>query len=164
MTAFEILKYPDTTIDLLFEGDFNTKSDVFRLEGGYIQLTENCINKQVAGKNYKEIKQEYHKEYYKTHQDAIKQRGKERYENNKDAISQKNKEYRESHKDAISQQRHESYEKNKHLLNAKTTCEVCGVVYSHRHATRHCKSQRHIKAMDAKKINSSEEPEQEPIQ
>jgi hypothetical protein len=48
MTAFEILKYPDTTIDLLFEGDLNTKSDVFRLEGEHIQITENCINKQVA--------------------------------------------------------------------------------------------------------------------
>ena len=56
ITAFEIMKHPDATIDLLFEGNFNTKSDIFRLEGEYIQATENCINKQVAGQNYKEHK------------------------------------------------------------------------------------------------------------
>jgi hypothetical protein len=45
--------------------------------------------------------------------------------------------------------------------NAKITCETCGCDYTHSNQARHFKSNRHIAAMDAKKI--FEQPEAEPI-
>ena len=156
-TAFEILKYTDAKIELLFEGQCNSKSDLFKLEGEYIQATENCINKQLAGVNYKENSKAYNKEYYKNNQDIIKQRSKEYYENNKEAISQKIKEKIIANPEENKNRCKVYYEKNKDKLTAKFTCEVCGSVFAYRQTSDHIKTQKHKTAMDAKKI----EPEAE---
>ena len=50
MKSFDIVKFPDAQIELLHEGLFESKADLFRLEGEYIQSTANCVNRCVAGR------------------------------------------------------------------------------------------------------------------
>jgi hypothetical protein len=49
VSSFDIIKFVNVNIELISEGLFDRKSDLYRLEGEYIQLTENCINKRIEG-------------------------------------------------------------------------------------------------------------------
>lgn len=136
LTAYEILKYVDVKIELLFEGEFNTKREMHRLEGEYIKNTENCINRCIMG-----FRKEYLNKYKQTHQDQIKEYreknkdkqnayNKEYYilnkdkikahlEKNKDQIKEKAKEYREKNIDKIKEKEKEYREKNIDTINEK---------------------------------------------
>lgn len=104
---------------------------MYRLEGEYMQVTENCINKCIAGRS--DI------EYRRDKKDIINQRDKEYYEKNKEIIQQKSKEYNE---------------KNKEKIREKITCEDCGSVYTLNGRAKHFKTQKHLQAVEenAKKI------------
>ena len=72
--SYEVIKYVDAKIELLFEGRFNAVADLHRLEGEYILSTENCINKYVPGRTrsekaraYTEANREKIKEQKKTY-------------------------------------------------------------------------------------------------
>ena len=69
--------FPNISIELIYEGVFETKADMYRLEGEYMQVTENCINKHIAGRS--------NAEYKRDKKDIIKQR---------ERICEKNKEYK----------------------------------------------------------------------
>ena len=67
VSSFEILQYKDCYIELLFEGEFESKNALDRKEGEY-QREMNCVNKNIAGRT-----------------------PKERYEENKEKLLQKKK-------------------------------------------------------------------------
>ena len=79
--SFELFCYDDVYIELVHEGLFESKKDLYRMEGEYIQATQNCINKQVAGRttqehyqDNRERIQEYRKNYDAPNKENIKER------------------------------------------------------------------------------------------
>ena len=60
ITSFEIIKYDDAYIELLFEGDVESKDTLRKKEGEYIRNME-CVNRCIAGRTDKEYTDE-HKE------------------------------------------------------------------------------------------------------
>ena len=109
MTAFEILKYADAKIELLFEGEFNTRADMYKLEGEFIQ-TENSVNKRIEGRSrqeYYEYKKDYFamkkKEYAQTHREHLSQKKKEYNQRTKEARKIYDVKYRQDHQDKITQ-------------------------------------------------------------
>ena len=73
ISSFELMKFVDVKIELLHEGFFDTKADLHRLEGQFIQSTGNCINKLIAGRT----KSESDKAYRETHKEEAKAYGQE---------------------------------------------------------------------------------------
>ena len=163
----EVVKFPDAQIELLHEGLFESTADLFRLEGEYIQTTENCINRCVAGRTPIEWRRDNTdkvKEYQKTARTNNKNRQsiidelidkdddqeiderkktKAEYDNQYRAANRERKiaadrAYRENNKERI----HE-------LKNKKITCDVCGVQYTNCHKAEHIRSIRHIKALSS---------------
>ena len=57
VTSFEIVKYVDVSIELLHEGEFACKKDMHILEGQSIQLTDNSVNRNIAGRSKTEYYQ-----------------------------------------------------------------------------------------------------------
>jgi hypothetical protein len=164
MTSFEILKHPNVSIELLFEGEFNFKKDLYEKEGQYIQLNVNAINKHIAGLTPQESKNRYKQ----ANQGIIKQRNRNYRERNSDIIKQRSKAYREQNRDKIKQRREENKaainekkkeyrERKKEEHMVKISCEICGGVYTGTHKSRHFKSKKHIIAEG----QTSQEPEPE---
>lgn len=150
ITSFKIAKYTDVKIQLIFESEFESVKEMHKLEGEYIKNTENCVNKQIAGRNIQEYREnnkdkikDRDKKYRETNKDKIKETLQNYYKNNKDKIKETVKNYKENNKDKIKEQ-----------ASTKITCHVCEVIYSHGDRARHCRSQRHQLAMKA-----IEEPE-----
>ena len=145
VTSFDILKNNDYQILLIENVSCESKEELLKKEGEWIRTYKNndeleeCINKCIAGRTYKEYCEdnkdkikEYLGEYYKKNKD----KDKEYRENNKDKIlkqkklyrennKDKIKEYRETNKDKIQQKRKEEYEKNKENHKIKVNCEYC---------------------------------------
>ena len=78
--SFDLVKYTDCHIHLLHESLFDTKADMYRLEGQYMLSTQNCINKAIAGRT-----------------------AQERYDLNRDHILETQRQYNASHRDTIRQ-------------------------------------------------------------
>jgi hypothetical protein len=79
ITSYEILQYEDAYIELLFEGEFESKYALKQKEGKY-QREMDCVNKHIAGRTkqeyeeeHKEQKKESGKRYRNKHQYSIKQ-------------------------------------------------------------------------------------------
>ena len=71
MRSFDIVKFPDANITLIYEGLFDTEADLLRLEGQWISKVEHCINSLIPGRTYEEYRMEnkqilndYAKQYY----------------------------------------------------------------------------------------------------
>jgi hypothetical protein len=144
VSSYEVVKHADVKIELLFEGEFTSLKDLGRLEGEYIQATENCINKCIAGRTKKEweqAKKEHRKEvakrYYEANKEKILQQHKERFERDKEAINA-----------AQRRSNVKYYQKNKDKFLEKVTCETCSGVYVKKTRVRHERSQRHQKAVN----------------
>ena len=59
LSSFEILKYPDHFIDVLEFLTTDNKKELQRIEGNYIkQFSDICVNRNIAGRNKKEYKQD----------------------------------------------------------------------------------------------------------
>ena len=95
VTSFKILKYPDAKIELLYEGNFDTRQDLSKMEGCYIRSVDNCINKCVAGRSKKE--------YAEDRKDHLRIKNKEYRDNHKDELNIKSREYYMNHKDELKQ-------------------------------------------------------------
>ena len=54
-TSFHLLQHSDANIELVYEGLFDTKRDMERMEGHYINNTPNAVNKKGAGMTKEEI-------------------------------------------------------------------------------------------------------------
>ena len=52
ITSYEVLK-EEHTIEVIYEGEFETIEDLRRMEGHYIRDID-CVNRQVSGRTHKE--------------------------------------------------------------------------------------------------------------
>jgi hypothetical protein len=71
VSSIEVVQHDDAKIELIQEGMFDTKKDLEKLEGHYIEATPNTVNKKGAGLTRAESSQKYyikHKEAYLAHQ------------------------------------------------------------------------------------------------
>ena len=76
LSSYEILKYPDHFIDILEFLTTTDKKEIERVEGYYIrELSNICVNRNVAGRNKKEYKidniekiNQYQKSYQQQYQ------------------------------------------------------------------------------------------------
>jgi hypothetical protein len=152
LSSFEILQYNDAYIELLFEGEFSSRNDLDRKEGGF-QRSMECVNKNIAGRtkkeHYEENKDEISvkgKKYRKENPEKIKERSKKYYANNKpkileyqaqyydknqEKVIERAKDYREEHLDQIHARRQQTYK-----------CE-CGSINCIENKARHESSVQH---------------------
>ena len=152
VTSFDIIKYPDAKMELLFEGEFANRVDLRKAEGEYIRTVDNCINRCVAGRSRKEHysdnkekKLQYAKEYRETHKDENKKYHTAYYQCNRDKQLEKQKKYAANNKDRI-----------KEWKTTKKICDVCGGTFTNSYKARHLKSKIHITA-EAQKLQEPEE-------
>jgi hypothetical protein len=175
--AVEILKHGNVKIELIYEGEFSTRKEMYRLEGQYQLTTENCINKCIAGRTDKEYNEahkdkisEYQKVYRQSHKEELHEYDKHKYQRNKDKIKEQVKLYRQENKDKIKEHQKNNYlknkeerlqkarmyrEENKDKIYAKITCE-CGVTCTKKGLKSHLNSNKHQTSM---KTHTETEPE-----
>ena len=128
-SSIEILKYEDSYIELIQKFPCVDKSELHRKEGEIIRLTDNAVNKRVAGRNIKE--------YRFDNKEVIAIRHKEYYKANKEVIIEKSKEYHEANKEAILEKKKEYYKANRDKINEKIECELCKKMIGRQHMLRH---------------------------
>jgi hypothetical protein len=117
VTSYKLCQYDDVRIELLCRPKkMMTKTELERLEGFYINNTENCINKRIAGRTWKEY-----------------------YAENRDKKLKYHKQWREDNKDTLKVKRDKYY---KDVAGVEITCE-CGLTYKKKHGKRHKESQKH---------------------
>lgn len=80
VSSFELLKYEDAYIELIEDCPCDNREQLNRREGEVIRATNNCINKQIAGRT--------RKQYCEDNKEHIKQRMKQYREDNKEKIKQ----------------------------------------------------------------------------
>lgn len=90
LTSSKLLQYNDAYIELIEEVDVNSKEELHKIEGQHIRNTENCINKQIAGRTPAE--------YRKDNRESLLIKKKEYYENNKEKCKLKSLLYRSAQK------------------------------------------------------------------
>ena len=98
-------------IELIEDFSCNSKDELLKQEGHHIK-TNDCINKQIAGRSNKqwnidnkEHLQQYKNDWYKEHMEETKERAKKHREDNKEHYVQKNKEYYDLHKEEMKQKK-----------------------------------------------------------
>jgi hypothetical protein len=152
MTSFDIIKYKDAYIEILFEGEFESINALRAKEGEYIREME-CINKRIEGRTQQE--------YYEDNKPHILEEAKEYYRENKPHILERVNKYYEIHKEEKHEYNHKYYENNKKELTEyqskyreihkeqikeksckKNTCE-CGGHFTHTHKSTHEKTKKH---------------------
>jgi len=187
VSSFEIIKYKDNYIEITEEYSCQNKMELERREGQIIRITENCINKRIAGRtkqqyridNADKIKRN-NKQYRIDNADTIKRNNKQYYQDNQDELKAKHNQYRIDNADKIKQYyqdnqdelkaKHNQYRiDNQDELKAKQkqkhNCD-CGGKYTYSHQSRHFKSQKHINYLALTEIPLSserQEPNQSPI-
>ena len=129
---FDLYGVENCEIVLLENVDCKSKDELRAREGYYIQNNV-CVNKLVAGRSVKES----NKHHYETNKEKCLKRAKKYREKNKEAIKEKKKLYREKNK-----------EKLKLKQSEKCICE-CGCEYTKQHKSRHIKTAKHIRLMEA---------------
>ena len=60
VSSYEVVQHDDAEIELVHEGVFDTKKDLEKLEGHYIEATRNTVNKRGAGMTRAESSQKYY--------------------------------------------------------------------------------------------------------
>ena len=103
VSSIEILKYDDAYIELIEEGEFESKQALRKREGHFIREM-NCVNKRVAGRTHEEYYNEKGREYQAQYQEEYQ---KNYYETNAENIIEKQKIYNQKNKEKIKE-----YQKN----------------------------------------------------
>jgi hypothetical protein len=95
-TSFKLIEMEGAYIELIEEFPCDTKEQLNRREGELIRTTANCINKKIAGRTRNEWDNEnrdivngWHRKYYETNIEKIKERRRKYYEANKEAINER---------------------------------------------------------------------------
>ena len=127
--SFDVIEHGDAQMTLIYEGIFNTKAELFRLEGETMQSIENCCNKMLMGRT----RREYRDEYDVTHRDFIKERKHVSYEKHRESTLTRVNAYAEQNRDKIRDRQNE-----KHI------CEICQYELTRSNKARHIKTARHI--------------------
>lgn len=154
-------KYDDCHIELIEDVECKSKEELNRREGQVIRNTENCVNKQIAGRTQKEYQtdnlnkiKKLNKEYYSENLDEIKKRHKEYYIDNTDMLIEYQKKYNKENADVIREKRKQHYQNNIDIIREKSkqhyqkakqkiVCE-CGCEVSKKTLTRHKKTKKHL--------------------
>ena len=84
ITSYELLKYEDAYIELIYEAEFESKDALTKKEGEY-QRSMHCVNIRIEGTTPQERK----KQYYEKHKQFYLEQSKEYYEKYKDTILEK---------------------------------------------------------------------------
>ena len=66
VTSVELCKFDDCKVELIYQGLFDSKKDLLRLEGEYIGNNNDCVNKAIAGRTlqeYEESRRDKHNEW-----------------------------------------------------------------------------------------------------
>lgn len=151
VTSYEVIK-DEHTIELLYEGEFETETHLHRMEGEY-QRKIDCVNKCIAGRTQQEWYQdnhekilEYHKQYRQDHSEKILEYIKQYNQTHKEEINKKAKLYRHEHKEEISEKSKQKYQEHKEEIlekaKQKFTC-ICGSVCRIEDKARHKRSKKH---------------------
>jgi hypothetical protein len=82
VSSYEILKHGDAYIELIYEGEFESKSEMQKREGQEIRET-NCVNKYIAGRTYQEWRND--------NKETIAEQLHDYYEQNKPKIAEQKK-------------------------------------------------------------------------
>ena len=108
ITSFEIIKHGDAYIELVFEGEFESKDELRKKEGEY-QREMNCVNKKIEGRT--------RKEYYDENKESLSEKHHEYYEKNKESLLEKQHIYNEANKELISEKNRNYRDTNKELIS-----------------------------------------------
>ena len=92
---------------------------------------------------------EYQKQYYDQNSERLKEKSKEYYEQNSERLKEKNREYYEQNSERFKEKNKEYYEQNSEKFNRKIVCE-CGAVINQSSKSRHKKTLKHKRLMEAK--------------
>jgi post-segregation antitoxin (ccd killing protein) len=118
-SSFEILKYDDAYIELIEAYPCNSKEELEKREGEIIRATENCVNKNIAGRTQKqyradnkEIIAERMKQYREDNKEALAEQMKQYRDDNKETIAVQTKQYRADNKEIIAEKSKQYYENN----------------------------------------------------
>jgi hypothetical protein len=124
ITSLEIIQYEDAYIELLFEGEFESKNALHKKEGEYIREMR-CVNRQIPGRTMQE--------WYEDNKERMLLKNHQNYVDNKEKILEQNKIYRQIHKKQIQKRRQKIYK-----------CE-CGSEILFDHKARHEQTKKHQK-------------------
>jgi hypothetical protein len=138
--SYDVLEHGDSEIHLMYEGLFNSKAELFRLEGETIQSIQNCCNKMIMGRT----RREYLDEYNVANKEFIKERKHISYEKHRDSTLTRVNAYAEQNRDKIRDRQNE-----KHI------CEICHAEFTRSNKARHIKSTRHISMSSSSSTSSS---------
>jgi len=149
VTSFEILKYGDAYIEILFEGEFESKYALKQKEGKY-QREMDCVNKNIAGRTYKEWEEEnkekrseQHKKWEEENKEKRSEQHTQYRKENKPQIAEKQKKYNENHKEEKKQYDALRREKNKEQLKQRHECK-CGGYFCIGDKSKHEKTKKHL--------------------
>ena len=126
ITSFEIVQYPDATIELVEDGLDESKA-VERERYWISQF--NTVNKQLPGRT------DY--EYRQDNRERISEYKKQYHEANRDMLNEKAKQYRIDNRERLSA-----------YYTQKITCE-CGCISSRQNMRRHIKTIKHQQQLAA---------------
>jgi len=160
-------------IELYEDFSCDNKEQLEKREGEIIREIA-TINKQIAGRTYKEYyqdnrdkileqKKQYHqdnrdkileksKQYHQDNRDKRLEQNKQRYQDNRDKIAEKHKKYRQDNRDKIAEKmkqyrkdnRDKILEQNKQRYQEKCICDICGTEVSKYGLKRHQKTKKCI--------------------
>lgn len=154
-SSYEVLKHGNARIELVRVVKCANVMEAKRAEGLFIRESP-CVNKCIAGRTFKEYYQEHKdeikirvKKYNEEHNDEKKAYIKKYCEEHKGKKKGYDKKYHQEHKDEIKAYRKNYYQANKEKLSEKVTCE-CGIEIQRTSLLRHCKSKKHLDAVEKK--------------
>ena len=135
-TSFSILEGGNYGYSLVEEYPCDSKQQLHARERYYIENND-CVNKVVPGRS--------RKEFYAAHKEQIKAY----YEDNKEHIKEQQKSYNDAHKEQRKSYNDANKEHIKELHKQIVKCP-CGCEIQKYYLTRHQKTKKHKKLMEAK--------------
>jgi len=118
ISSYEVLQHEDAYIELIFEGEFESKYALMKKEGEYIREM-NCVNKNIPGRTDAEYREDHKEQINKWR------------EENKQHLLNYSKEYHEKNREQI-------------LEKAKKTYECkCGSICRIAEKTKHERTKKH---------------------
>lgn len=152
-SSFEILKYNDAYIELLFNTPCENKDELCKIEGHYIRETDNCVNKNIAGRTIKEYRQDNQEkiiQYRRDNQEQLKKYFAEYRLKHIEKKSQYEAEYRATHKEEMKE-----YKKVYNVKNADKIKRHKAIYYQENKDKLKVQfKERHIKNRDAVLANN----------
>jgi hypothetical protein len=137
VSSYEIIKYEDAYIELIFEGEFESKNALHRKEGECIREM-NCVNKRIEGRTkqeYAKDNKEYISQYKKQWREEHIEERTEYLQKYRAEHKVEEKQYREEHKDELAKKRKER-NKIKYECSCGSICSISG-------KAEHERSQKH---------------------